>query len=95
MKVVNVREESFDIFIGRPSKWGNPFSHKEKSNSKWKTSNRKESIQKHKEWILSQPDLLNDLHEIRGKTLGCWCKPKSCHGDFLVELCNRDFTPLF
>jgi hypothetical protein len=32
---------------------------------------------------------MNSLHELKGKTLGCWCKKKSsdaCHGDVLVEL---------
>ena len=33
--------------------------------------------------------LLKDLHELKGKTLGCFCKPKSCHGDILVELVNE------
>jgi 23S rRNA U2552 (ribose-2'-O)-methylase RlmE/FtsJ len=27
-----------------------------------------------------------DLSTLRGKTLGCWCKPQPCHGDILVEL---------
>ena len=35
-----------------------------------------------------KPQLLNDLHELKGKTLGCFCKPKICHGDILVELVN-------
>ena len=26
------------------------------------------------------------LPELRGKILGCWCAPKVCHGDVLVEL---------
>ena len=33
----------------------------------------------------------NDLEELEGKTLGCWCKPKTCHGDVLVELVNDMF----
>jgi len=28
------------------------------------------------------------LHELKGKRLGCFCKPKLCHGDVLVELIN-------
>jgi hypothetical protein len=30
--------------------------------------------------------LLNDLHELEGKTLGCFCKPLACHGDVLKDL---------
>ena len=29
---------------------------------------------------------MNDLHELEGKTLGCWCKPEKCHGDILIKL---------
>jgi len=77
--IVHCKKESYDIYIGRPSKWGNPFQI-------GKDGTRDEVIEKFKNWILTQPNLLKDLHEIKGKTLGCWCKPKSCHGDVLVEL---------
>jgi hypothetical protein len=26
------------------------------------------------------------IEPLRGKTLGCWCKPLPCHGDVIVEL---------
>jgi hypothetical protein len=26
-----------------------------------------------------------DLDELKGKNLGCWCKPGPCHGDVLLE----------
>jgi hypothetical protein len=32
------------------------------------------------------PMLRNSLHELKGKILGCWCKPLACHGDVLVRL---------
>lgn len=78
-RIVHCKKESYDIYIGRPSKWGNPFQI-------GKDGTREEVIEKFRNWILIQPNLLKDLHEIKGKTLGCWCKPKSCHGDVLVEL---------
>lgn len=28
---------------------------------------------------------LSELEELYGKRLGCWCKPKRCHGDALAE----------
>lgn len=74
-KVVNVREEPYDVYIGRPSKWGNPFK-----------GSRKEVIEKYENYIRSRPELLDCLPELYGKTLGCWCKPKACHGDVLVKL---------
>jgi hypothetical protein len=78
-RIVHCKKEPYDIYIGRPFKWGNPFQI-------GKDGNRDEVIEKFRNWIITQPDLLKDLHEIKGKTLGCWCKPNVCHGDILVEL---------
>lgn len=82
-KVTHVRDDPGDIYIGRPSKWGNPFYI-------GRDGNRETVIKKYKEWIQTQPDLLQDLHELRGKTLSCWCKPFPCHGDVLLELANGE-----
>ncbi len=78
MKVVNLRKEKYDVYIGRGSKWGNPFIM-------GKDGNREEVIEKYKKYI-TKSYLLNDLEELRGKILGCFCKPKACHGDILIEL---------
>jgi hypothetical protein len=78
-RVVHCKREEYDIYIGRPSKWGNPFKIGE-------DGNRHEVIRKYREYILSNDELLKDLHELKGKTLGCWCKPSACHGDVLVDL---------
>lgn len=92
-KVVHCKKEDYDIYIGRPSKWGNPFTHLNKTTkAKFKVKTREEAIKKYEEWILNQPELLKDLHELKGKTLGCWCKPKSCHGDILVELIENKYN---
>lgn len=79
MKVVHCKKEPYDVYIGRPSKWGNPFLIAE-------DGNREEVIEKYRKWIVNQPFLMNSLHELEGKTLGCWCKPKPCHGDVLIHL---------
>jgi hypothetical protein len=88
-RVVHVNKEPFEVLIDRTTIWGNPYSHKENTLAKYKVKTRKESIEKYKEYILNNKELLNKLPELQGKTLGCWCKPRSCHGDVLVELCNR------
>jgi hypothetical protein len=31
---------------------------------------------------------MNQLHELKDKTLGCWCKPEKCHGDVLAALAD-------
>lgn len=81
MKVVNCRCEPYDIYIGRPSKWENPYRI-------GVDGTRKQVIEKYRTMILNST-LKNDLEELKGKTLGCWCKPKQCHGDVLVELVNN------
>jgi len=81
-RVVHCKKESYDVYIGRPSKWGNPFIV-------GKDGTRKEVMKKYKLYIISNKKLFNELSELQGKVLGCWCKPKSCHGDVLVELINK------
>ena len=87
--VVHCKKSKYDVYIGRPSKWGNPFSHKKGTIAKYKVKTRKEAVEKYAEWILKQPELMKDLSELKGKTLGCWCKPLMCHGDILAELAER------
>ncbi len=55
----------------------------------YKVSSREEAIEKYREWIVQQPDLMNSLHELKGKVLCCYCKPKACHGDVLAELADQ------
>lgn len=89
--VVNKRRGAIPagaVYIGRPSKWGNPFSHKPGTLAKYQVLSREEAVAKYREWVLSQPDLMASLSEIRGKTLVCWCKPASCHGDVLAKLAD-------
>lgn len=80
--VVHCKRAAHDVYIGRPSKWGNPFVI-------GKDGDRETVLRKYREWIRTQPDLLAALPELKGKTLGCWCKPRACHGDVLAELADR------
>ena len=84
-KVVHCKKEKYDIYIGRPSIWGNPFSHKEGTLAEFKVSSRKEAIEEYEKYLLGSQELMDKLHELKGKTLGCWCKPSSCHGDVLKK----------
>ena len=80
-KVVHCKREHYDVYIGRPSDWGNPFSI-------GRDGSREDVIRKHREWLIQQTHLMARLHELKGKTLGCWCSPNACHGDTLSELAN-------
>ena len=79
MNVVNKNIESYDVYIGRGSKWGNPFII-------GKDGNRSEVIKLYEEYILKETDLMESLHELDDKVLGCFCYPKNCHGDILIKL---------
>jgi hypothetical protein len=79
MRVVNLRSEKYDVYIGRGGKWGNPFII-------GKDGSRDEVIGKYVEWVVKQQALLAALPELEGKVLGCYCKPAACHGDVLVSL---------
>ena len=80
--VVNRRKGVYDVYIGRGSKWGNPFMI-------GRDGSRKQVIDKYREYINKKPELLECLNELKGKRLGCYCKPLACHGDVLVELADE------
>lgn len=67
------------IYIGRGSKWGNPFKI-------GIDGNRAEVIFKYEQWLKLQTHLLEIINELQGKNLVCFCKPKSCHGDILFKV---------
>ena len=82
-----------DVYIGREvkhegswnldeSKWANPYKIAE-------FETREECLAKYETHIRNTPELWNSLDELRGKTLGCWCKPEGCHGDVLVKLIHE------
>lgn len=79
MKVVHCMKDKYDIYIGRPSKWGNPFSI-------GVDGTRDEVIIKYEAYIRNKKELLDSLHELVGKVLGCYCAPEACHGDILIKL---------
>lgn len=87
--VVNVRKEKCDIYIGRlvknarynfsHSPFGNPFKPEAHGSVE-------ECLARYKRHVLNDPKLMSLLPSLKGKKLGCWCKPSPCHGDVLVEL---------
>ena len=91
-KVVHCKKEPYDVYIGRPSPWGNPFVVGRYGNREtvcikfkaWmitgKTFGCIEATESKRQWIL------NHLEELRGKVIACWCAPKDCHGNVYDEL---------
>ena len=81
-RAVNRYKESYDVYVGRPSKWGNRFEIERDSKRKEIPGSREKVIQQFREWIMTQPELLKQIPiELKDKKLGCTCKPKPCHGD--------------
>ena len=94
--VVNSHKEKGDVYIGRGSKWGNPYTHIASNigagrPAKYLVDTREQAIASYHYWITkgAGKHLLNDLHELKDKKLACWCKPQPCHGDILVELIKK------
>ena len=90
-KVVNINTEPYDIYIGRtryPHHYGNPFKI-------GPDGTRTIVIKKCDFWLRGiaysdiEPErrkwILENVESLRGKTLGCYCKPEACHGDLYVE----------
>lgn len=88
-EVVHCKKEPYDVYIGRPSKWGNPFSHKEGTAALFKVDTVEEAISSYKKWLMDKYQdgsvTTEELASLYGKRLGCWCKPGPCHGDVLKE----------
>lgn len=72
------------IYVGRPTKWGNPFSLSDNFND------REAVISMFRDYLMEQSHDLYDeaIAELRGKDLVCWCAPKACHADILLEVAN-------
>lgn len=76
--VVNLRKSAYDVYIGRGSKWGNPFP--------MKCENDRAYVIDMYEDYARDTFTKEDLIPLVGKRLGCYCKPKICHGDVLVRM---------
>ncbi len=88
-KVVNLRNEAYEVYIGRGSIFGNPYkidSH----------NDRQAVIAKYKEYFYKR--VKTDYFfkfavlKLKGKTLGCYCKPLACHGDIIVDYLGNAFA---
>lgn len=80
------RSTATAVYVGRPSKWGNPFLI-------GRDGDRAEVIQSFRAYIDNRPDLVQAAQrELRGKDLVCWCSPLPCHADVLLEIANSNRT---
>jgi len=64
------------------SEWHNPFKIS-------KDMTRDQCLRKYKKYLiekLKDNECLERFKKLRGKNLGCWCKPEKCHGDIIIKL---------
>ena len=88
-RLVNIKTGApYDVYIGRPSIWGNPYSHLKHSSAIYKVDTIEEAVACYRKHLANSPHLLERLPELRGKTLGCWCLPRPCHGLIILEFLN-------
>lgn len=82
-QVVNKkRGEAYDVYIGRGSPFGNPFVI-------GRDGDRLDVIRKYRSYfhakLRTEPEFVHQVEALRGKRLGCFCKPAACHGDVIAE----------
>jgi hypothetical protein len=105
-KVVNLKKSKYDTYIGRPEgnvffHYGNPFSHNPNSKAVIILKTRKESIEAFSKWLNGEdycdvePErrkwILEHIHELKGKTIGCFCCPQDCHGMIYLDFIQKIF----
>lgn len=82
-RVVHCKREAFDVYIGRPSQFGNPYrvmgEHTRAAVIEAFEERARRAIERN-------PKAAEAIKGLYGKTLGCWCAPKACHGDVLLKL---------
>lgn len=73
------------IYCGRPSTLGNPEPLKSEDD-------REAAIERYRQWLLEMVEIgdepvMDALRELQEDSiLGCWCRPKACHCDVIVEV---------
>lgn len=94
-KVVNIKKEKCDVYCGRGSKFGNPYTHLPLEGTKalFQVKTVEEAIDKYREdfynRIETDQEFLDDVLRLKDKRLGCYCAPKSCHVDIIAEFLNK------
>jgi hypothetical protein len=92
--VVNKRTDTYDVYIGRGSPFGNQWTHiKGNTLAQYVVATREESIAEFKKDFLKRVETDQEFREqvlsLKGKRLGCFCKPLACHGDVIKEWLDK------
>ena len=83
---IKARHDGGGVYIGRPSKWGNPFSI-------GKDGDRAAVIKKFREWVFAPERAAlraEARRELHGQGLYCYCAPLPCHGDVWAQIADSE-----
>lgn len=90
--VVSISKSAYDVYIGRAGKghdgyFGNPFKLDDESK-------RVEVLKKYEQYFYDRlekdPEFKARVHTLKGRILGCFCKPLLCHGDIIVDYLENE-----
>lgn len=94
--VVHLHKQPYDVLVDRSTPFGNPFTHLDTpTRAKFRVATRSDAIRAFEDWAFYSDDLKaiwirEHVHELQGKTLGCWCAPKlTCHGTTLAVMAEH------
>jgi hypothetical protein len=100
MNIVHCKKDPFDVYVGRPSVWGNPFSHKD---SKYAARCRtvQEALDNFHYKLQKEPAFVASIkRSLHDKILACWCAPVGgvdidaklvCHAQLLARAARGDY----
>jgi len=85
--IVNMRDtNAYDYRIDRKTEFGNPYKI-------GLDGTRQDCIDQYRRMFLYRvrfnPQFRRKILAMKGKRLGCWCKPLPCHGDVIVEFLEK------
>lgn len=87
--VKNIRTQGpADEYIGLGTLWGNPYV-----NTMSRTSAIKAYEKRLRRFLQTDAGWRVELKSLSGKTLGCHCYPRPCHGDIIVKLFLEMYGP--
>jgi len=86
------------VYVGRPSKYGNPFAVGDVVHKGAMQSGRDEVVTDAAQacklfslWLFNLRSAREIIHPLKGKNLCCWCRlDQECHADILLEMANRE-----
>ncbi len=81
------------VYVGRPSKWGNPYAVV----PPWASMTKQKAVARYKKSLLAErarapKAFARWIAPLRGKNLACWCREDEphCHADILLRLANKE-----